>query len=206
MGYSNEMCLFMLSNKELIEEETLTDHVQTIIFRAINTAISKRLGERTPWRTRFGLVCGDEEDNDDTIFAPLDWPVKPGNNDLAVFRLWENDKDINEYWLAHALGINGGSLCFDFWMDGRAGGPSRYKVKQRMEAFCKETESIQKGGFQYHQRGSIFLPFVLDATAIAQEYPNLKKSLEPMMMALETVLKLMPEFDSLVKELLSADK
>ena len=206
MSYTKEMCSYLLENKQLIEGESLTDYVEKMVFKTINTAISKRLGERTPWRTRFALVTEDEDGNDDTIFAPLDWPKKPGNGDLVMFRLWENDKDINDYWLAHALGLNDGALCFDFWMDGRPIGPSKYKVKQHMEAFLKENDALKKAGFQYHQRGTIFLPFTLDAKAVAQEFPDLKKSLEPMATALETVLKLMPEFDKFVKNLMSPAK
>lgn len=53
MSYTKEMCLFLLENKHLIENESLTEYVEKTVFKAINTAISKRLGERTPWRTRF---------------------------------------------------------------------------------------------------------------------------------------------------------
>ena len=192
----------MLSNPQMIEEDSLTEHVEATVFKAINTAISKRLGERSPWRTRFGLVVADEDGNDDTVFAPLDWPTKPGHADLAVFRLTETDPNANSYWLGSALGLNGGTMAFEFWMDGRPAGPSKYKVKQHMESFLAGTESLQKAGFQYTKRGTLVLAFDLDPVVVAKEYPDLKKSLEPMATALETVLKLMPVFDSLVKELL----
>ena len=202
MSYSKEMCVFLLSNPQMIEEDSLTEHVEATVFKAINTAISKRLGERSPWRTRFGLVVADEDGNDDTVFAPLDWPTKPGHADLAVFRLTETDPNANSYWLGSALGLNGGTMAFEFWMDGRPAGPSKYKVKQHMESFLAGTESLQKAGFQYTKRGTLVLAFALGPVVVAKEYPDLKKSLEPMATALETVLKLMPVFDSLVKELL----
>jgi len=202
MSYSKEMCVFLLSNPQLIEEDSLTEHVEATVFKAINAAISKRLGERSPWRTRFGLVVEDEDGNDDTVFAPLDWPTKPGHADLAVFRLTETDPNANSYWLGSALGLNGCTMAFEFWMDGRPAGPSKYKVKQHMESFLAETESLQKAGFQFTKRGTLILPFALDPVAVAKEYPDLKKSLEPMVTTLETVLKLMPVFDKLVKELL----
>jgi hypothetical protein len=198
------MCVFLLSNPQMIEEDSLTEHVEATVFKAINTAISKRLGDRSPWRTRFGLVVEDEEGNDDTVFAPLDWPTKPGHADLAVFRLTETDVNANSYWLGSALGINGCTLAFEFWMDGRPAGPSRYKVKQHMEVFLKEKEVLQKAGFQFTKRGTLTLPFVLDPVVVAREYPELKKSLEPMNTALESVLKLMPEFDKFVKNTLPA--
>ena len=202
MSYSKEMCVFLLSNPQMVEEDSLTEYVEATVFKAINTAISKRLGERSPWRTRFGLVVADEDGNDDTVFAPLDWPTKPGHADLAVFRLTETDPNANSYWLGSALGLNGGTMAFEFWMDGRPAGPSKYKVKQHMESFLAGTESLQKAGFQYTKRGTLVLAFDLDPVVVAKEYPDLKKSLEPMATALETVLKLMPVFDSLVKELL----
>ena len=202
MSYSKEMCVFLLSNPQLIEEDSLTEHVEATVFKAINAAISNRLGERSPWRTRFGLVVADEDGNDDTVFAPLDWPTKPGHADLVVFRLAETDPNANSYWLGSALGLNSCTMAFEFWMDGRPAGPSRYKVKQRMESCLAETESLKKAGFHYTKRGTLILPFVLDPVAVAKEFPDLKKSLEPMTAALENVLKLMPVFDKLVKELL----
>ena len=204
MSYSKEMCVFLLSNPQLIEEDSLTEHVEATVFKAINTAISKRLGERSPWRTRFGLVVEDEDGNDDTVFAPLDWPTKPGHADLVVFRLTETDVNANSYWLGSALGINGCTLAFEFWMDGRPAGPSRYKVKQHLEVFLKEKEVLQKAGFQFTKRGTLTLPFALDPVVVAKEYPELKKSLDPMNTALESVLKLMPEFDKFVKNTLPA--
>ena len=71
-----------------------------------------------------------------------------------------------------------------------------------MEAFHKEKEVLQKAGFQFTKRGTLTLPFALDPVVVAKEFPDLKKSLEPMTAALENVLKLMPVFDKLVKELL----
>ena len=202
MSYSKEMCVFLLSNPQMVEEDSLTEYVEATVFKAINAAISNRLGERSPWRTRFGLVVADEDGNDDTVFAPLDWPTKPGHADLVVFRLTETDANANSYWLGSALGLNGCTMAFEFWMDGRPAGPSRYKVKQRMEVFLKEQEVLHKSGFQLTKRGTLILPFNLDPVVLAKEFPDLKKSLEPMTAALENVLKLMPVFDSLVKELL----
>ena len=83
MSYSKEMCVFLLSNPQMIEEDSLTEHVEATVFKAINAAISNRLGERSPWRTRFGLVVEDEDGNDDTVFAPLDWPTKPGHEEIG---------------------------------------------------------------------------------------------------------------------------
>lgn len=183
----------MLSNKELIEQESLTEHVEATVFKAINRAISIAWasGRR---RTRFGLVVEDEDGNDDTVFAPLDWPTKPGHADLAVFRLAETDPNANSYWLGSALGLNGCTMAFEFWMDGRPAGPSRYKVKQHLEAFLKEKEVLQKAGFQFTKRGTLTLPFTLDPVVVAKEFPGPQKSLGTMTAALETVLKLMPEF------------
>ena len=202
MDYPKEMCLFLLQNKALIEKESLVEQVEKVVFKAINQTIEKRIGPRNPWRSRFALVSGDEEGNEDTFFAPLDWPVKPNANDLVGYQLWESEKDVNNYWLAHAFGLNGATLCFDFWMDARPGGPSKYKVKQRLEAFFNETEAVRKAGFYYHERGTLTLPFLLDAALVAEEYPDLKKSLAPVSTALETLLKVNSEFDSLVKEFL----
>ena len=123
---------------------------------------------------------------------------------MVVFRLTETDANANSYWLGSALGLNGSTMAFEFWMDGRPAGPSRYKVKQHLEVFLKEKEVLQKAGFQFTKRGTLTLPFALDSVVVAKEYPDLKKSLEPMTAALENVLKLMPEFDKFVKNTLPA--
>ena len=38
MSYSKEMCVFLLSNPQLIEEDSLTEHVEATVFKAINAA------------------------------------------------------------------------------------------------------------------------------------------------------------------------
>lgn len=206
MDYPKEMCLFLINNKGLIEETSLVEQVENVVFRGINAAIEKKIGQRTPWRSRFALVTGDEEDNDDTYFAPLDWPIKANGEDLVGYRLWESDKDINAYWLAHAFGLSGGTLCLDFWMDGRPCGPSKYKVKQHLETFLAANETLRKAGFHFHERGTLFLPFTLDAAAVAGEYPDLKKSLAPVETVMDTLLKVHTEFDTLVKAFLPHGK
>lgn len=200
--YTQEMCLFLLKNKSLIEGTSLVEQVEAVVFKAINKVIEKRIGPRNPWRTRYGLVAPDEEGNDDTFFAPLDWPVKADMSDLVGYRLWETEKEVNYTWLAHVFGINDVTLCFDFWMGARVNGPSLYKIKQRLEAFLAENEAVRNAGFHYHERGTLFLPFVLDAAQVAEEYPNLKKSLAPVEAALEKLMSVNPEFDKLVKEFL----
>ena len=98
--------------------------------------------------------------------------------------MWENEGD-NGYWLSQALGVNGGSMCFEFRMVGKTGGPSLYKVKE--------------AGFKLHERGSIFMPFTLVPGEVKKEFPDLKMSLAPMKAVLEKLFELKPEFDKLVK-------
>lgn len=175
--------------------------METVVFKAINACIKKHIGTRTPWRTRFGLVSGDEDGSEDTFFAPLIWPLKSNTKDLVGYRLWET-VDTNLYWLSNALGVRGGALCLEFLMEGRPGGPSKLKVKERLVDFSAKNTAVREAGFVYNERGSLMLPFKLDATLVASEYPDLKKSLAPLEAALETLLKVNPEFDVLVKEFL----
>ena len=71
MLYPKEMCLFLLNNTDLIETQSLTDCVEEVIFKAINHTVSRKIWDRTPWKKRLGLVTGDENDNDETLFARL---------------------------------------------------------------------------------------------------------------------------------------
>lgn len=198
--YSKEVCLYLLQNPELIEGDTLTDYVEYQVFKAINTGISKKIGS-APWRTRLGLVTGDEAENEDTIFSKPDWPKKEYGVELVGFRLWENDAGINDYWLSHALGLNGGTLCFDFFVEAREGGPSKYMAKQRLESLFNKNDKIKKAGFVHHQRGSIYLGFTLDRGKVIAEFPNLNSSLAPLFSAMDTIIKLSGEFDAIVKEI-----
>mgnify|MGYP000694611183 CR=1 FL=1 len=106
MNYTKEMCVFLLSNPQLIEEDSLTEHVEATVFKAINTAISKRLGERSPWRTRFGLVVEDDDGNDDgsfdlygdddhiDTFDTLQEAIDCANDNLSDYREFEiRDED-----------------------------------------------------------------------------------------------------------------
>ena len=203
MEYTKEMCMFLLENPTLIEQMSLTEHVELTVFQGINAGIQRRL-ERTPWRTRFALVSGDEDDNEDTFFTKFEWPRNDDNTDLVGFRLWENDDNINMYWLSHALGLNNGTLCFDFWAGVKKGKISKYKIKQRMENFYNSNENLKKSGFLYHKRGTIFIPFTVDVPKLKEEYPKMYQCLTPMFTALDAVVKLLPEFNTLVQELYTA--
>ena len=203
--YSKEMCLYLLQNPELIEQETLTDYFEYHVFKSINDGISRKLGT-SPWRSRFALVSGDENENEDTFFAKFEWPRRANGDDLVGFRLWESDSGINEWWLSHVLGFRGGKLCFDFFVEGQAGGPSKYKAKQMLEALFNKNEKIKKAGFVHHQRGSIYLPFTLDPAKVIEEFPKLHASLAPMFKALDDIMKLSDEFDAIVKEIYPEDQ
>lgn len=198
MSYTKEMCLYLLDNPDTIEVESLTESVERQIFQAMNKAISMRVGDRTPWRGQYALVTGDDEEHEETWFACAHWPYKANGDPLVCFRLWENEGD-NGYWLSQALGMNGGSMCFEFRMVGKTGGPSLYKVKKAMKEFYEQNARLKEAGFKLHQRGSIFMPFTLVPGEVKKEFPDLKMSLAPMKAVLEKLFELKPEFDKLVK-------
>ncbi len=141
MIYPKEMCLFLLKNTDIIEKQSLIECVEEVVFQAINLAVAKKFGDRTPWKKRLGLVTGDKDNNDETSFARLAWPTKVGGEELAYFWLWENESNINYYWLSPALGLQNGMLCFEFRIKTKQGGPSLYKIKKPYRNFMTKTKS-----------------------------------------------------------------
>lgn len=137
------MCLYLIDNPDNIEAESLTESVERQVFQAMNKAISMRVGDRTPWRGQYALVSGDDEEHEETWFACAHWPYKANGDPLVCFRLWENEGD-NGYWLSQALGVNGGSMCFEFRMVGKTGGPSLYKIKKAMKEFYEQNAGSRR--------------------------------------------------------------
>lgn len=200
MCYPKDLCLFLLNHTDVIEKCSLTEYVETELFKAVNHAIDNKLGLRTPWKRRLGLVTGDDDGNEETTFAPLHWPTKVGGDEFAFFRLWENESDINEYWLSHALGLNNGKLCFEFRMKPKTGGPSTYRIKKAVDEFYSKNECLKNDGFVLRQNGTIYLPFIFDVKTMIKEFPNFKETILPVNDAFDKIAKHLPLFDGLVKE------
>ena len=200
------MCLHLLKNPELIETESLTEHVEKIVFKHINGAVLRKIGERTPWKKRLGLVTGDEDDNEETTFARLNWPTRLEGEELAYFRLWESESDVNNYWLSHALGLHLGSLCFEFRMKAKLGLITPYRIKKIMEDFYNANEELKKDGFIHHKRGVIYLPFKLDVNLVIEEFPDLKTAIAPVNEAMDKILAKMELFDKVVLDVYPLDK
>lgn len=206
MCYPLEFSLFLLANPNVIEKCSLTEHVENELFKAINQAINKKLGSKTHWKKRLGLVTLDEEGNDETIFAPLDWPTRIGGEEIAYFQLWENECDINDYWLSHAIGLNNGKLCFEFRAKPKPSGPSVYRIKKSLEDFYSENTCLKEDGFIQRPNGIIYLPFNLDIRLITNEFPDFKESITPVNTMFDKLAKHLPLFDKFVKELYQSNK
>lgn len=202
MPYTKEMCQYLIEKNDNIEIESLTECVERQVFQAMNTAISTRIGDRTPWHGQYALVTGDDEGNEETWFSCAHWPYKSNGAPLVCFRLWECEGD-NFYWLSQALGVNGGSMCFEFRMLGKTGGPSVHKVKKVAKEFYEQNGRLKGAGFKLHQRGSIYMPFTLSPSEVRGEFPDLKMSLAPMKAVLEKLFELKSEFDKLVQAVYS---
>ena len=136
----------------------------------------------------------------------MNWPTKVGGEELAYFRLWENESDINYYWLSHALGLHTGMLCFEFRMKAKPGGPTPYRIKKAIEEFYNANEVFKKEGFIHPKRGVIYLPFKLDVNLVIKEFPDLKTAIVPVNEALDKILAQIDLFDKLVREIYPIEK
>ena len=202
MQYHNELCQLIIRNMAIVEEAPkVLDEVEKYLFGTINKRIEARVSKNQRWTGIYTLVS-DEEKNE-TSFSPSDWP---DDGSLAHYWLYcQNDNDLR--WLSCALGLQGASLGFQFVVEQDLGSVSKKDNKTRCQKFYTNTQDLHKAGFlyeedkQYNLGFGLYLPFTLDAEALASEFPDIDKSLAPLDEALEKLFSVHNHFDAFVKEL-----
>ena len=168
LSYPKEMHIFLLEHTGLIEQGSLTDAVEHVVYSAIFERITSRL-ERRLWDSHF-----DASDVGETMLCPIHWPRCKDETRLAYYRIGETGEG-NVRWLSSLLGLNGVQTCLELYVDGRTGGP-KVNVRERILAFYTKTSALQELGFTCTD-GELRLPFSFDAVKLAEEYPDLRKRL-----------------------------
>jgi hypothetical protein len=148
------------------------------------------------WKGKFSFW-----DDDETSFWATEW-VRTGERGeewIAWFQLDAVDPDEEETWLTALLGARRVRIGFAFHVDLGAG---KLAWKRFAREFHQAHPEIEKSGFEYNDKyGNWFLPFKVEAKALAEAYANdaLDDAMEPLRDALERAGSVFPVFAELVE-------
>ena len=187
MSYPDELCRLVIGHMEIIEEApAVVEEAQNKLFVAINERIKRRVAARAGWKGCYelGITSGEQG----TRFAPSAWPEDDAGAYLAYYYL-DQAADICDHWLSVALGLRGDALCLHFHVERALSNLVAKEHKKLFLDFYSATPSLAESGFQIDKNGEIFLPFILNASKVAEEYPDFDEALEPLDAALETLFK-----------------
>ena len=196
MSFPKEWCQFIIKNKALLEGG-IVEPIEKVVFKAINARLEKRLRDIKGWKGKYDLVSGDAEE---TAFAPAAWPEDKDGRYRASYKLGALETDENTYWLSSALGVNNAKLSFRLWVHGALGGRSKGEIDRKILTVGTSV-AAREAGMLRDEDGTVYLPFVFDAKTLAAEYPTVDKTLAPLDVALDALLKIHPQIDAAVKDL-----
>ena len=204
MQYSTELCQLIIRNMAIVEEAPkVHGEVENYLFATINKRIEASVAKKEGWRGCYELAP-DDDDVTQTSFSPTTWPDE---GSLAGYWLSPKEGE-NLSWLSCALGVQGASLCLEFAVYKDLGGVSKKDNKTRCQKFYTNTPALHEAGFLYEEDTkhidlgfALYLPFTLNAEALAAEFPDIDKALAPLDEALEKLFSVHKHFDAFVKEL-----
>ena len=207
MSYSDDLCRLAICNLDIIEEANkVAEHVQKEVFDAIYRRIEHRVNKEKGWK-RLDIDDIDTDDpwNTDAVeLVPEGWPEEEdGDQTTPSAKFYSYYKELNEMtcWLSYATGLYGNMLAFAF-MTARAPIDKQTGKKKQLrpyfkDFFAKNNQVLGAAGFKCDDKsGTIYLPFVLNASELAEEYPNFDNSLNPLDTALDKLFKARSTFDN----------
>lgn len=202
MNFPKELCQLVIRNMEIIETapEVITA-TEKRLFAAINARVEAAIEAKTDnWKGCYDLVT--DNDDEQTVFAPGDWPDCEDGSYGAYYFLMETEECADYHWLSCATGVRGAELCFAFIVESEWSGLSPSNYKKSLETFYAGNDVLQKAGFSLaSNKKSIVRPFHFDPEKIAEEYPDLEEALAPLDAALEDIFRAHAEFDKFVGQL-----
>jgi len=188
MSYPDELCQLVISNMEIIEEvPKVVDHVETRLFTAINEGIRQRVRRQGNWKGRYDLCPGEEDQ--ETSFAPPEWPEGEEGNLLACYTLWYMEAGEDIYWLSNAIGIYNSALRLQFTLKRDFTGLGTKEHKKSLYDFYNKNAKLAATGFHIAKDGTIYIHFTLETSKLVEEYPDFDEVLEPLDKALDTLCK-----------------
>ncbi|MEY8194485.1 MAG: hypothetical protein RPR28_06465 [Cycloclasticus sp.] len=205
MKYDKDIAAHVISNIALIEStRAVIEDVENIIFRKFNAVVKKcvegsdlALGKDN----NFELHHGDN----DLYFSTIDW--ESSAKDQAAwycFDIGEEGIDEDLYLLTHLLGEHSknASLRLQFSINKDELGLKLRKFKSNLRGVFLKSKALLALGFQLSECNELIeLKVHLDKTIVAEEYPDLDESFEPVIKALNTLFEAHPHFEELVKDM-----
>ncbi len=205
MKYDKDIAAHVISNIALIESaHEVIDDVESTIFRKFNAVVKKcvegsdlALGKDN----NFELHHGD----DDLYFSINDWEPSADAH-LAWYCFSFGEEEIGEdlYHLTHLLGeySKNASLRLQLAIDKDELGLKLRKFKSNLRDVFLKSEALLALGFQLSECNErIELQVHLDKTLVAEEYPDLDESFEPVIKSLNTLFEAHSHFEQLVKDM-----
>jgi hypothetical protein len=188
---------------EIVEEAPhVVEQIEERLFAAVNGRIKERMTTLKGWKGCYERCAGKE---DDTSFAPADWPEDEDGHYLAYFTLYYVETGENYKWLSNAIGLGDAALCLQFMIEREFTNVNFKEYKKMFHKFYISTPALPKAGFLITRNGTIHRPFTLSAEKMAEEYPDFDATLAPLDAALDDLLTINGDFDKFVKELSRSD-
>ncbi|MBU5638733.1 hypothetical protein KOM00_18570 [Geomonas sp. Red69] len=177
------------------------DSVGPAVYSEISALIEKP-AQHEKWTGSFDLW-----EEDEVWFAPLEWAEDGTKEDFKAYYCLDyiNDGKVLDEYLYHIspiLGITATQAGFSFALERKyIGNPKVGDLKK----FCqnhRNYDSLIGIGFRQTSNGKLFIPFKVDATALADAYANdtIVDALQPIADALEKLRNAHPLFAELVAD------
>ncbi len=205
MKYDKDIAAHVISNIALIESaQAVIEDVESTIFRKLNAVVKKCVegsGIALGKDNSFELYHGD----DGLYFSTIDWEAEV-KEQVAWYSFSIGSEDDGEdlFFLTHLLGeySKNASLRLQFSIDKDELGLKLRKFKSNLRDVFLKSEALLALGFQLSECNErIELQVHLDKNLVAEEYPDLDESFEPVIKALNTLFEAHPHFEELVKDM-----
>lgn len=204
MKYEKDIAAHVISNIALIEStRAVVDDVENTIFRQLSTFVKKyvetsdlSLGKNN----EFGLLHTEEE----IYFSTKGWEASY-KDQIAwyCFDFGSEEEGEDIYPLSHVLGefSNNSCLRLQFAIYKDELDVNMRKFKSIFNSAFLKYEELGKLGFQLSDCYTrLELKFHLDKSKVAEEYPDLEESFDPLSKALDTVFEAHPYLEKMVEE------
>ncbi len=205
MKYDKDIAGHVISNIALIEStHAVIEDVESTVFREFNTVVKKCVegsGIALGKDNSFELYHGEGG----LYFSTIDWEAE-AKEQVAwySFHFGAEDRGEDLFHLTHLLGeySKNAMLHLQFAIEKNELGLNLLKFKSNLRSVFLKSEALLTLGFQLSKCNErIELKVHLDKTLVAEEYPDLDESFEPVIKALNTLFEAHPHFEELVESM-----
>ena len=201
MQFNDEVSKIVIRNIDLLEDApNIIREVEKKIFKAINEKFETFFSNLDGWNQDGVYTYYSDATDAQTTFSAVSWPLD--DEDYAVYyEFCESDDDeFDPYHLSILTGtrtISHYGIFFSIDLDYFGVKKSKWKAFLR-EQYQARPQLAELGVSFEGQK--LCIPIVLDATLMAEEYPDFDTCLEPIENALAILMKAHPYIDEIVQE------